>query len=260
MRNAARVYAVMAAMAVAPWYLALLPAAWRLNGHLIGTPLLWALLALLLPRASATPGILGYRKFWPFVWVPGLMALSLPFLGVGYIGNSVVFSYGLTRPQAVQMLMLPLFLVLIVLFAWGVERPLRRLLLQHAFVDQGVAPPIAMVLVALLGVSRSLPFYWLNFLDARYFAFAMLNLFTLELTLNRFYWVSGNLAACGMYHAAVLVFQAFLLSDVLSPYLPAFHWISSDISFYWLMSGFLLLPLIVLSFVPRPPAMLQSRR
>ncbi len=248
MRKVLCMYGVLGAT---PFLLWQLPVSWRLHGHLLGVPIVWGILSCaLFPKQRWQ--LMGRRKFWPFIWVAGLLALSLGFLVVGYASNLVVFSYGLTRPQAVKPLLFPMFVALVLVLTVGVERPLWQLFLRNSFLARGTPWPVATGLCAILGTLRSLPFYWTDWLDWRYFSFALLNLFILECTLCRLYLVTENILACGVYHAAVTLVYAFVLSDVLSPYLPAFHWISSSTGFYAMMSFFLLLPCLVLCFVRRP--------
>ncbi len=225
------------------------PAPARLYCHLFFTPLVWGMIALLLPGGRQWPNLLGQRKWAPFVWIPGLLALSIGFLGVGYIGNLVTFSYGLTRPQVLKTIFLPMFLATTVAMTLGVERPLRQVLLKENLLKNGVPLAAAMGFCALLGTLRSLPFYWTDWPDPRCLSFSILNLFILEFTLNRLYLVSGNLLACGIYHSLVVILVAFVFSDVLGPYLPAFHWVSSSTAFYLWMSLFNLLPYLILSFI-----------
>ena len=244
-----RIWIAYAVLALVPFYLWLIPAQFRLYAQLMGTPLLWGFLSQAMLPSRARLTLLGKLKFWPFIWIPGLFTLSMGVLGVGYFNSLVIFSYGLTRPQAVMPMVLPIFIVLVGTLTIGVEMPLRKTLFKEGFLDHGIPIALAVGLCAALGTLRSVPFYGTSWVDPRFLFFALFNLTIREFTLTRFYLVSVNLLACGTYHALMVLVEAFILSDVLGPYLPAFHWVSSNTEFYLLMSIFNLLPYLILSLV-----------
>ncbi len=245
-------------LAVIPFYLWIIPTPFRLYAHLVGTPVLWGLACFFtLGTGHQKFHLLGQRKFWPFVWIPGLFLLPMSFLGIAYFKGLVIFSYGFTRLQAVKPVLLPMFTALLIVLTLGVEWPLRKILLKDSLLGRGMRWPLAMGLCAALGTWRCVPFYWNAWPDPRYLSFAFFNLFLRECTLCRFYLVTENLLACGAYQALLVLIEAFILSDVLGPYLPVFHWVSSSSGFYVLMSCFNLLPFLLLLLV-KPTSTLRG--
>ena len=71
-----KVWCMYGVLAATPFVLWLLPSSWRLHGHLLGVPVAWGMIAFaLFPEAGW--GFPGRRRFWPFVWIVGLLGLSL---------------------------------------------------------------------------------------------------------------------------------------------------------------------------------------